>query len=227
MSRVVALLSGLVLMCAVVGSCSGDAPADESGSDENRKLSIVIAIPVDYESQIPGALILAESVRKYAGELSNVPVRIFVPSGLAPAIADQGEKLATLDVEISEVVVPEQAFNYILGAKPFLAARAEKDADGVDFVAILAPNTIVLQPPTDFVLPEGVALGYSTVHHQNIGSAASEPLDDFWSRLYQVVGVSGGRVFTNETLADEVTVRFYFNAGSFVVRPEEGLLQIG
>jgi len=223
--RVVAVLLSVALMCAAVASRSADALVGASAPDERQRQSIVIAIPVDYESQIPGALILAESVRTFAGELRDVPVRIFIPSGLAQAIAGRKERLASLNVELSEVVVPDEAFSYILGAKPFLAAQAEREAGGADVVAILAPNTIMLQPPTAFVLPQGVALGYSTVHHQNIGSLASEPLDGFWGRLYQVLNVSDQEVFTNETLADKVTVRFYFNAGSFVVRPEEWLLQ--
>lgn len=225
MNRVVAICCGVALVGAAAAWRSADSMAGASGSDESPKHTIAIAIPVDYESQIPGALILAESVRRFAGELSDVSVRVFIPSRLAPAIAGRGEELDRLEVEVSEAVVPDEASGYILGAKPFLAAQAEREADGADFLAILAPNTIVLRPPTAFALPDGVALGYSTVHHQNIGSAASEPLDDFWTRLYQVLNVADQQVFTNQTLADKVTVRFYFNAGSFVVRPEEQLLR--
>ena len=225
MNRVVAFLCGVALIGAAVASRSIDAVVAPSGSNESPKHTITIAIPVDYESQIPGALILAESVREFAGELSDVSVRVLIPSRLAPVIAGRREGLARLDVEVRETAVPDEAFGYILGAKPFLAARAEREAEGTDFLAILAPNTIMLRPPTAFALPDGVARGYSTVHHQNLGSAASEPLDDFWTRLYQVLDVADQQVFTNRTLADKVTVRFYFNAGSFVVRPEQQLLR--
>jgi hypothetical protein len=40
-----------------------------------------------------------------------------------------------------------------------------------------------------------------------------------------VLGVAPEHVFVNDTLADGKKVRFYFNAGSFVVRPEAGLMQ--
>jgi hypothetical protein len=225
MRRIVAIFCGVIMVSVGEAGCSADASVGTPGSEARSKQPIVFAIPVDYEHQILGALILAESVRKFGGELSDVPVRFYIPSGLAPAVVGRAGRLAGLGVEVSEVAVPDAALSYVLGAKPFLAAQAEREAEGADLVAILAPNTIVLQSPTAFVLPRGVALGYSTVHHQNIGSVASEPLDDFWGRLYQVLGVSSPDVFTNETLADDVTVRFYFNAGSFVVRPEERLLQ--
>lgn len=225
MKRVVTVLFGTALLSTLAMSRTAEAQAGGPGIDESPNQSIVIAIPVDYESQISGALILAESVREFAGELSGTPIRIFIPSRLARSIAGREERLASLEVEVSEVEVPEEAFRYVLGGKPFLAAQAEREAGDADLVAILAPNTIMLRSPIDFLLPKGVTLGYSTVHHQNIGSLASEPLDEYWSRLYRVLDVSEEEVFTNETLADEVTVRFYFNAGSFVVRPEQGLLQ--
>lgn len=225
MKRGATVFFGMALLCAVALSRSVAAQAPEPSSNQSPTRSMIIAIPVDYESQIPGSLILAESVRKFAGALSDVPIRIFIPSGLAPAIAGQKERLAGLDVEVSEVPVPDEASSYILGAKPFLAAQAEREAGGTDLVAILAPNTIMLRSPTAFLLPQGITLGYSTVHHQNIGSPASEPSDAFWNRLYRVLGVSDQDVFTNETLADKVTVRFYFNAGSFVVRPAQGLME--
>jgi hypothetical protein len=224
LKTVVTVLFGIALFFAMAG-CSSEAPAERPDTEEHRNQSIVIAIPVDYESQIPGALILAESVRKFAGELSSTPIGIYIPSRLAPAIEERMERLAGLGVQVSEVDVPDEAFSYVLGGKPFLAAQAEREAADTDLLAILAPNTIMLRSPTAFLLPKGVTLGFSTVHHQNVGSLATEPLDDYWGRLYQVLDVSEEEVFTNQTLADEVTVRFYFNAGSFVVRPEGGLLQ--
>jgi hypothetical protein len=220
----VTVLFSIALFFAMAG-CSSEAPAERPVAEEHRNQSMVIAIPVDYESQISGALILAESVREFAGELSSTPIGIFIPSRLAPAIEGRMESLAGLGVQVSEVDVPDEAFSYVLGGKPFLAAQAEREAADADLLAILAPNTIMLRSPTAFLLPEGVALGFSTVHHQNVGSLSTGPLDDYWGRLYQVLDVSEEEVFTNQTLADEVTVRFYFNAGSFVVRPEGGLLQ--
>jgi hypothetical protein len=225
MKRGTTFFFGLALLCTVAVSPSVAAQAPEPGSNQSSKQSMMIAIPVDYEGQIPGSLILAESVRKYAGALCDVPIRIFIPSGLAPAMAERKERLAGLDVKVSEVRVPDEASSYILGAKPFLAAQAEREAEDTDLVVILAPNTIMLRSPTAFLLPQGVTLGYSTVHHQNIGSLASELPDAFWDRLYQVLDVSDQDVFTNETLADKVTVRFYFNAGGFVVRPSQGLME--
>jgi hypothetical protein len=193
--------------------------------DEAARQTLLMVIPVDYQSQIPSALIAADSLRTYGGALRDLPVRIYAPSQLEAALAGQAARLDELRVETRTVDVPPEALGYLLGAKPFAAARAERDAEGFDLLAIVAPNTIVLQAPEAFLLPPTTKLGWSTVHHQNVGSLASEPPDAFWSRLYTALEVTPERVFTNQTLADGKTVRFYFNAGSFVVRPENGLLQ--
>ena len=85
--------------------------------------------------------------------------------------------------------MPQDAFRYFLGAKPFTTAQAEREAEGVDLLAVMAPNTIVLRAPEALLLPEEASLGYSTVHHQNVGSLASEPPDPFWRRVYSVLKV--------------------------------------
>ena len=87
MKRGATVFFGVALLCTVAVSRSVAAQAPEPNSNKSPTQSMMIAIPVDYESQIPGSLILAESVRKYAGALSDVPIRIFIPSGLALAVA--------------------------------------------------------------------------------------------------------------------------------------------
>ena len=220
--------AGVVALWLVLanGQATADAVVSAAGDPGPAAAqSLLVVIPVDYEGQIGDALVLAESIRTFAGTLAEVPVTIYAPSRLAPALAEQEERLTELAVGTRTVEVPRRALDFVLGAKPFTAAQAERDADDVDLVAVVAPNTIVLQPPLAFLLPATADLGWSTVHHQNVGSLASKPPDGFWSRLYTVLGVRREQVFTNQTLAEDATVRFYFNAGSFVVRPEHGLLQ--
>lgn len=214
-----------VVLLAVMSLVLAEPAAGAGGSGKEPDQSLVVVIPVDYPGQIYGALVLAESLRTFGGSLAQAPVWIVIPEQLEAALAEKGKELEKLEVEVRSAEVPPEAFRYVLGAKPFTTAQAEKGAEGVDLLAIMAPNTIVLDSPEAFLLARGESLGYSTVHHQNVGSLASEPLDPFWGRLYGVLGIPSERVFLNDTLADKKTVRFYFNAGSFVVRPEAGLLQ--
>jgi len=218
-----ALLVGGGVFLATFSGEAGAAPPDVDVGAQQRLL--VVVVPVDYEPQIRGAVILAESIRAFGGELAAVPIRLYAPAQLGSALAAKADALSRLGVDVRTFQVPPSATGYLLGAKPFAAAQAEREVGDHRLLAVLAPNTIVLRPPTAFLLPATTKLGYSTVHHRNIGSLASEPPDPLWSRVYAVLGVDQDRVFTNRTLADEETVRFYFNAGSFVVRPEHGLLK--
>ncbi len=111
-------------------------------------------------------------------------------------------------------------------AHAFAAARAEADALGqTDVLAWLSPNTLVLGEPGDFLLGSGVTFGFRPVHHTLIGSRFDEPLDPFWSLIYELCGVPDGRVFPMETHVDGATIRPYFNSGVLVSRPGRGLMK--
>ena len=216
-----ALMTALLVAAPVV---AGDDAASTAFDQWAQKL--VVVIPVDYESQLSGAAVLAESLRDFGGGVSDTLIRLYVPESLHDAAAAFHDRMAPLAVEVFEVQPPAVASQYILGAKPFTVAQAEADAEGdFDLLAVLAPNTIVLAEPRDLLLPKGITLGFSPVHHQNIGSPYDEPPDEFWSRMYRVLEVPESDVFPIVSLADRKTLRFYFNAGSFVVRPEAGLLR--
>ena len=89
----------------------------------------------------------------------------------------------------------------------------------------LAANTIMLQEPKEFLLPDHKSLGYRPVHHTLIGSRYDEPLDAFWTLVYHYCNVPENRVFPMMTHMDQTKVRPYFNAGLLVTRPEKRLLQ--
>ena len=222
MNQALAALTTTLLAATTL--VAGDAL--NSMPPEATPQKLVVVVPVDYESQLSGAAVLAESLREFGGGLSDTRIRLYMPERLHDAAAALRDRMAPLAVEVFEVHPPAVASQYILGAKPFTAARAEADAEGeFDLLAVLAPNTIVLAEPHGFLLPRNITLGFSPVHHQNIGSRYDEPPDALWSRLYRVLDVPESAVFPIVSLADRKTLRFYFNAGSFVVRPEAGLLR--
>lgn len=216
-----------LVMSLVVLAAPARAAADQPSTlTDGGSQSLVIAIPVDYEGQLAGAAVLAESIRTFGGSLSDVPIRIYLPERLHAAAAAFHERVTRFAVDIIEVRVPDVESRYILGAKPYAAARAEADTEGeFDLLAVLAPNTIVLAEPRDLLVSRDIKLGFSPVHHQNIGSPYDQPPDEFWSRLYEVLDVPVSDAFPIVSLADRRTLRFYFNAGSFVVRPKAGLLR--
>ena len=83
-------------------------------------------------------------------------------------------------------------------------------------------DSLVVNAPRLFELGESCDAAFRPVHHQNIGSAADEPLDAFWKEVYRTVGLSNAP-YTVESYVDSVSLRPYFNTHCFATRPSTGL----
>lgn len=186
---------------------------------------IVFAIFVASEAQLPNAVVLAESVRAFAGSAAHAPIEVFVPRGAVSPSAGIRARLAALEVELVDVPVSPAAAEWFYGSKPAIAAEAERRARerGAARLVFLDDDTVVLREPREFVLPPAAALGWRPVLHRNIGSIYAEPPDPFWSRLYDLLAVPDSVHFPMEAAADGSILRPYFNAGLLVVAPERGL----
>jgi hypothetical protein len=171
------------------------------------------------------ALLLAESVRRFAGNLSRAPIWLYVsPSGKLRG--DVEERLLSLGVDLKSFTVEGEAARFFFLPEVMVAGEAEARADGsAETIAWLGSNTIVLREPADLVLPPGKTVGYRPVHITNVGSPIDHPLDPFWSLIYRYCRVTPDRVFPMRTHVDGATLRPYFNAGCLAVRPESHLLR--
>jgi hypothetical protein len=193
---------------------------------EDEMNSIVFATLSSDHEQLHHALVLAESLRTFGGKYMDAPIWIYVPEGFA--VTDTGilSKLAELNVEIRTSSVPEAALMFPYARKVFAAARAEIEAEGKSAILVwMDDDTIILRQPDEFMLAEGISLGWRPVMHKNIGSLYSEPPDEYWSRAYKDLDVPEGVVFPMYTHTDNLEIRPYFNAGILVVRPEKGILR--
>ena len=171
------------------------------------------------------ALLLAESIRAFAGSLSENPVWCYVPEHGEQISTDARDRLLALDVTLIPFEMDPEVARFPFTGEAQAAATAEAMAHGkADLVAWMNANTMVLQEPKSFLLKEGKSLGYRPVHHTNIGSRYDEPLDPFWREVYRRCEVPGDRVFPMRTHVDGLTIRPYFNAGFHVTRPEGKLL---
>ncbi len=214
---VILLLSFNILYCST---------KDFSPEGSGGRIPILFVTYAEYEDEVYGCLVLCESIRTFAGSLSQAPIRVYLPQNLLKSSENYQDRFSGLSVEIRSIQPPGEAMKYFLGGKPFAAAQAEHDAaKEADLLALLAPNTILIQEPRDFMLEAGKKFAYSPVHHQNIGSLYSKPPDPFWKRLYQILSVPESTLFPMGSLADKKILRPYFNAGSFVVRPQYGILE--
>ncbi|MEJ2749804.1 MAG: hypothetical protein P8183_18130 [Anaerolineae bacterium] len=169
-------------------------------------------------------LLLAASIRRFAGSLAGSPIWVFVPQSTGPLSPAEMAQFAHLQADIVPYEIEPEILTFPFAAKIGATAVAEKMAqDQTELLTWLDRDTIVLNEPAEFIRPPGKALGYRPVHHRLIGLTWNEPLDPFWQLIYQHCRVPDGRNFPMTTHVGQ-KIRPYFNAGSFVVRPERELL---
>ncbi|MFX1483776.1 MAG: hypothetical protein ACFFCP_11390 [Promethearchaeota archaeon] len=166
-------------------------------------------------------LLFVESIREFAGDFANVPIWCYFPGSDSQISSKLKERLLALDVQLLPFHIVD-TFPFLANAQA--ASMAEKRARGeFDILAWLASNTVFLQEPSEYRLKDGKMLGYRPVHHALIGSRYNEPLDEFWTKIYEYCQVPKERIFPMNPHIEETQIRPYFNSGSLVSRPEKGL----
>jgi len=184
---------------------------------------IIFACPIH---EGPEMDIYFESIRKFAGELSNAPIWGFTTK-TEEEISERVKKiLKENNVKINYVEIDPEVKKFPFTAWICSAALAEKLAeDKTEFIAWLDINSFFIQEPKEFLLEDGKNLGYRPVHHTLIGSKYDEPLDPFWKIIYSKLQVTDELVFPMQTHIDGNTLRPYINSGFMVIRPKKGLLR--
>lgn len=194
-------------------------------NDEERRLAIAtIAYPTRTSETY--ALLLTESIRAFGGSLSNTPIWCFTPESETSVSAVFKKRLDSLDVLLVPFQMARKSLDFAFAGHVHAAANAESKAMGhTQLLAWMAPNTLVLQEPRNVLLGRGKSLGYRPVHHKLLGSGIDEPLDEFWTLIYEHCGVPEDQVFSMRTQVEDIPIRPYFNAGLLVVDPYTKMLQ--
>jgi hypothetical protein len=173
------------------------------------------------------ALLLAESIREFAGSLSQSSIWYILLHYGKEHSRTVLERFRNIDVQLFPFDVNPEILRFPFAVDALAAEYAEKKTNGeVEILAWLGSNTIVLNEPGDFLLSPKTGLGYRPVHHTLIGSEYEKPLDLFWKLIYECCGVTEDQIFPMFGHIDGLKIRPYFNAGFLVLRPERKLLQM-
>ncbi|MFW9992886.1 MAG: hypothetical protein ACFFD4_12655 [Candidatus Odinarchaeota archaeon] len=187
---------------------------------------LIFTCLINFRGAELGAVLLTESIRRFAGTLSDCPVWALVPESEDNIAVEVREQLSSLGVQIFPYTADPDVLKFPFAGLVLAAATAESLAkEKTEFLAWMLPDTVVLNEPRHFLLDEGTNLGYRPVHHTLVGSIYGKPVDPFWELVYRKCNVSEDKIFPMKTHVDHNTLRPYFNAGCLVVRPERGLLQ--
>jgi hypothetical protein len=190
------------------------------------KPRLVIATYAQDKNDLHWANVMFESIDSFAGPYKEMPRWLYLidPTPEIESLAANFQ--SKYNYEIKQSPTPPEASQLFYAGKVYASALAENDADSnFDVLAWLDPDIVFVKPPDSFDLPESITLGYRPVMHQLVGSSYDQPLDSFWSRLYDLLDVQDSAVFPMITPVGESEIRPYFNAGMLIVRPEQGILR--
>lgn len=167
-------------------------------------------------------LLLAKSIRKFGGRLSNSTIYTFNPRGNGRLSKAHYDELHSLEIRHSDEILNTIHSTYPQANKCYAAARTEELAKE-DVLVFLDSDSVFLNEPLGFLLPEHVVAAATPVWAAGIGSRGpDDPADAVWRTARSICNVSskGPRVRTRLTQND---VGFYCNAGLVAARRSTGL----
>ncbi len=198
----------------------------DSSMLSDNKTPIIFTTFIANPDQLNRIYLLANSIRNFGGKYKDAPIWACYPEGYKPQDEEDLKRLASVNVELKSFKAPPEAWWFFLTGMVYTAAVMEAEAEGKSAILVmLGGDTIVLQQPDEFYLPDEKNLGYCPVMHKNISPLYSEPLDKYWNRAYTNMNINENKIFPIVTPADGDTIRPYFNAGCLAVRPERGILR--
>jgi hypothetical protein len=130
---------------------------------------LIVTLAAGDESQRDSVL-LAASVRDFAGKFSETPMKVLLPKG-ETVNSKIERRLHQLDVELTRIKIPPDIAAFPLASIPYAAGQAENEAlDEAKTLVWLSSETMVIREPSAFKLPENKFLGVRPVHHLLVGS---------------------------------------------------------
>lgn len=167
------------------------------------------------------AMLLCRSIRRFGGRFGNAPIHCFKPRQ-GPSLGLETMALfEQLHVSFHDEVLNPDFDCYPIFNKVFVCAWAERNL-GEEILVFLDSDSAILQEPSDFFLPAGVAAAVRPVDRKNKASAGPRDRQEaYWQKLYDLTGVQA-RPFV-QTAVNGQTIRGYWNAGLIVARRSAGV----
>jgi hypothetical protein len=163
--------------------------------------------------------LLANSIRDFAGNLSDIPLHIYVASDLD--IQDEMEKFSGLNVKFAEYPATKKEIEYAF--KSAAAKACEKDVKTGN-VFWMDRHMLVLNPCMDLLLDSTEQFGCHPPQFKLLGASVDEPINQLWETVYKIAEVSKSDLFPMYTKIDRKKIWAYFNAGHFSFHAEAGMM---
>jgi len=184
---------------------------------------IAFLVMVGSAQQERDAEMLVDSLRDFGDAYGKCPIYVVQtdPERLpCKGLAARGTQLVPLKMN-------EKHRNYFFADKVFACAQVEKMVAGrVEALVYMNPECLVLQPPVELQLASSEVAAVRPVHIRNVGSAANEPMNPYWSTVFKACALDPEKVFAVESFVDGQKTRAYFNSGTMSIRPDKGIFQM-
>lgn len=179
---------------------------------------IICTEPGRLEAQ---SLMLAESIRKFCGELKDTPIYSFHPRVGEPISKQTQQAFTALQVIHQQLPINREFHDYYLANKPLVCAYAEQNIDA-EILVFLDSDKCFFAEPKEFVLPKNCNVRMRPEYGQGIGSTGlRDPQEWYWQKLYEVLGVKR-EVFVQTPIGNK-RIRAYWNSGLIAVRRSAGI----
>ena len=187
---------------------------------------LIFSTLLEDKGDVNRTLLLAESIRAFAGDLSSASIWIFLSKSVEQLSNQSRAQFDALEVDLHPFQVDSQAASFPFAKKVVASAAAETLAAGKTALLVwMDPGSMVFNEPQGLLLEAEEKLGCRPVDHLLIGPAFDKPLDPFWQSIFADCGVRQEALFPMTTSTDQVEMYPYINAGMLVVRPENKLLR--
>jgi hypothetical protein len=176
---------------------------------------------VNTQGQKRSARLLIDSIREFAGPLSESAIWIFEGDTAEAPCADLKGK----NVEVFGLQVDPSLADFIFSKKVCACASAEEKAAGSGRTIVwMASDALVLKPPALLDLGSSHDAAVRPVHIKNVGAPARTALDGFWKGVYGAAGLEDSSMDVI-TYVDRQTIRAYFNSHWYAVNPSIGIFR--
>jgi hypothetical protein len=188
-------------------------------NDRGTALSFLLCVEAGrLEAQ---SLLLARSIRRWAGRYSNAPIHAFRPREGPRLAAETYDALERLGVVVHEEVLNREHHEYVHANTIYVLRRAEELLDE-EVLAFCDSDKVFLSEPTSFALPAGIDAAVtgpyylSRAGYGGKSSGPGHPADPYWQRLYELAGANEEPYVTG--LEDGKRMRAFWNGGLVVFR---------
>ena len=165
------------------------------------------------------SVLLAESVRQWAGEAAQAPIYAVAPRPNKRPEQGTVERLQALGATYVDEPLEGLYEEWPTFNKVFVSAWAERELDHATLVFV-DTDSVVLAEPTELLEGDWVA-AVRPVDRRIAGSRGKGKNEPYWQRMYEALGVTEEPFV--ETAVGGTRIRAYWNSGLVAVKREAGL----